>query len=671
MARRLLLVILIVAAATLKLQAIDVTTTAGNLAKVVTDHNVTSLSINGTIDARDFQFIADDLLSLKTLNLASATIVEFRSNLNDNLLTGVHHYKDNEMPYCALAGHITLENLTLPANLTSIGYGAMAGCSKLKSIIFPASLVWIDDDAFNSCTSLTTVTIDKKIKHLGAKAFAHCSNLTTVVIKPNEKLEIGDEAFANCTKLANVSLSFTITKIGDGAFSGCSALKKLNMNTGSWLEDIGNQAFYNSGLEEINLDKTPRLNHLGAWALARTKLSKMNVPAHVKKLDEGVLFYNTKLTSIELPKTLTYLPNYMLAGCDKIKGTTFMTLKMGNIGDYALYNQSQHASINVPMGVYYIGSHAMAGMTGLTEINSEPIEAPALGDNVWEGVDQSAVTLNVNKESVNLYKAAPQWMDFLVTQAQLRGDVDDDGFVTSNDAAAERRYLVDGTSQGIITDRTDVNGDGMLNVADIVSIYNIINGSEPTEQPRRKWFIDNVEGNGKASTLKTAKVEILLENIVTYTAFGFKISTPSHISITNATLSGRCVGHEIYLKQEGAGHYSIVSFSPALDDIDGNSGTLLTLDITSSNVINANDKITLDEITFVDHQEHSYMRNDVSINVLGISAVDTITIDDSDTPVNVYNTQGQLLRMGVKSSQATQGLPAGIYIVGGKKVIVR
>jgi hypothetical protein len=39
--------------------------------------------------------------------------------------------------------------------------------------------------------------------------------------------------------------------------------------------------------------------------------------------------------------------------------------------------------------------------------------------------------------------------------------------------------------------------------------------------------------------------------------------------------------------------------------------------------------------------------------------------------VNVYNLSGRLVRSGVNRRQATQGLPAGLYIVDGVKVLVR
>ena len=671
MIKRISLIFLLLLIATRHTQAITVTATAGQLANVVTNHGITSLEINGSIDARDFKFIADELTELKTLVLTNVAIKSYQGKQSDNLLGSEQHFAENTIPYCALVGLVKLSKVRLPENLTAIGFGAFAGCSSLTSINLPASLQVIGDNAFNSCSALKYMTIAGNIKNLGAKAFAHCSELEYLIINPEVPIEIGDEAFADCGKLFSVKIGANVTSVGNGAFNGCTALKTISINPGSKIESIGDKAFYASALEKINLDAMPRLKHLGAWALARTKLSKFSLPTHVKSLDEGTLFYNKSLKTIEFPKTLTYLPDYMLAGCDNIVDAAFMTQHMGNIGDYALYNQSQHTSLKLPFQVYYIGTQAMAGMTGLNQITSEPLEVPELGEDVWAGINQSKVKLLVNKDVINDYKAADQWMNFLVNIAQLRGDINSDGFVNTIDATAERNYLIDGTTQGINTSLTDVNGDGIVNVADIVSIYNIINGNEPPSQPGLHHADDTMEGNGETVSSKNAILTITLENSRNYTASQFDITTPANITINNAKLTDRCFGHQLYLKQAGTNHYMLYCYSPAGDDIDQYDGAILTFEITSTANISTNDKISFNAITFVDYEENSYSLKPRDINLIGISAIDNITVDDSNRPVDVYNTQGQLLRTGADPATATQGLPPGIYIVGGKKVLVK
>lgn len=657
--------------ATLHMQALTVTSTAGKLANVVTNHGITSLEIKGLIDARDFKFIADELSDLKTLILTNVTIKAYKATTKDNLFGGEQQFAENTIPYCALVGLVKLSKVKLPDNLTAIEFGAFAGCTSLSSINMPASLQVIGANAFNSCIALKYLNVAGNIHFLGRKAFAHCSELEYLNINPDVPIEIGEEAFADCTKLYSVKIGANVTSVGNGAFNGCTALKTVSIASGSKIESIGDKAFYASALEKINLNAMPRLKHLGAWSLAKTNLLKFSLPTHVKSLDEGTLFYNKSLTTIDFPKTLTYLPDYMLAGCDKIVDAAFMTQYMGNIGNYALYNQSQHTSLKVPFQVYYIGTQAMAGMTGLNEIISEPLEVPELGDDVWAGINQSQVKLLVNKDVINDYKAADQWMNFLVNITQLRGDINSDGFVNTTDATAERNYLIDGITQGINTGLTDVNGDGIVNVADIVSIYNIINGNEPSSLPGLHHSDDTMEGNGETVSSKNAILSIILENSRNYTAFQTDITTPANISINSVTLTDRCFGHELYLKQTGTNHYMLYCYSPAGDDIDGYDGAILTFDISSTTNIGTNDKISFNAITLVDYKENSYSLKPRDINLIGISAIDNIMVDESNRPVDVYNTQGQLLRTGVAPTTATQGLPAGIYIVGGKKVLVK
>ena len=42
---------------------------------------------------------------------------------------------------------------------------------------------------------------------------------------------------------------------------------------------------------------------------------------------------------------------------------------------------------------------------------------------------------------------------------------------------------------------------------------------------------------------------------------------------------------------------------------------------------------------------------------------------DEDAKVNVYTTDGKLIRSAVKRNAALQGLPSGVYVVDGKKCV--
>ncbi|MDE6126780.1 MAG: glycoside hydrolase family protein [Muribaculaceae bacterium] len=52
------------------------------------------------------------------------------------------------------------------------------------------------------------------------------------------------------------------------------------------------------------------------------------------------------------------------------------------------------------------------------------------------------------------------------------------------------------------------------------------------------------------------------------------------------------------------------------------------------------------------------------------AAIGTAAADESSRLVDVYNVQGIRLRSGVQAATAADGLPSGLYIVGGKKLLV-
>ena len=65
-----------------------------------------------------------------------------------------------------------------------------------------------------------------------------------------------------------------------------------------------------------------------------------------------------------------------------------------------------------------------------------------------------------------------------------------------------------------------------------------------------------------------------------------------------------------------------------------------------------------------------FLTNDDQYAPTGIIDLNT-NVQQKATKVNVYSIGGQILRTGVESRSATHGLPAGVYIIGGKKVLVK
>ena len=84
-----------------------------------------------------------------------------------------------------------------------------------------------------------------------------------------------------------------------------------------------------------------------------------------------------------------------------------------SIGKYAFYYCSGLTSVTIPNSVTSIGEHAFANCSGLTKLVSLAVEPPICGKGVFEEVDKTACQLIVPDESINKYKVADQWQEFM------------------------------------------------------------------------------------------------------------------------------------------------------------------------------------------------------------------------------------------------------------------
>lgn len=74
----------------------------------------------------------------------------------------------------------SLESVTLPGSITSLGYACFTGCSSLKSITLPDGVTELGDNCFSSCRSLESITIPVNVRSLGRLCFSNCASLKSM-----------------------------------------------------------------------------------------------------------------------------------------------------------------------------------------------------------------------------------------------------------------------------------------------------------------------------------------------------------------------------------------------------------------------------------------------------------------------------------------------------------
>lgn len=167
--------------------------------------------------------------------------------------------------------------------------------------------------------------------------------------------------------ITSKDVTYTVTAIGDDAFAGCTALTTVELpNT---LEVIGYRAFEASGLTQITLPSSVTNIYLNAFS---------NCSA---------------IESIKISDGITSVTDMLFSSC-----AALTALELGK-------------------DVQSIGMIAFLGSNALTEITCHAVVPPSVSMMVFASSIFESATLYVPAESIDAYKAASTWKDFLNIKA--------------------------------------------------------------------------------------------------------------------------------------------------------------------------------------------------------------------------------------------------------------
>ena len=312
-----------------------------------------------------------------------------------------------------------LTSVTIPNSVTSIGDGAFAFCSGLTSVTIPNSVTSIGEGAFFGCSGLTTMTIPNSVTSIGDLVFYGCSGLTSVTIS-NSVTSIGYGAFSGCSSLTTVTIPNSVTSIGKYAFHNCSGLTSVTI--GNSVTTVGKYAFADcSGLTSVVVDKNNGTfdSRDNCNAIIETSTNKLVVgcknsiiPNSVTSIGEYAFYHCSELTSVTIPNSITSIDKASFYGCEGLTSVTIPN-SVTSIGEYAFDYCSRLTSVTIPNSVTSIGYRAFYGCSRLTKLVSLAIEPPTCGNGAFKEVDKTTCQLLVPEESINKYKTADQWKEFL------------------------------------------------------------------------------------------------------------------------------------------------------------------------------------------------------------------------------------------------------------------
>ncbi len=247
-----------------------------------------SLTLTGSIDARDFRFIRDNMNKLVTLDLSGVSIAAYQGA--DGTLTGEHEYAANKVPAYAFRKaasglSMTFSELKLPTTTVAIGEYALYNCSNVAGTLsIPASL---DAFAISGMGSLSGVEFNGNVSAGGY---------------------IGDYAMQNVPLPEIFRLPASVETIGKHAFDG-TAVDSVIM---PGVKNIGNNAFTGTNVTSVSM---PVVESIGDSAFMGTLLGDfLYFPQSLKKIGCHA-FAGLEIESLMLPDTMEYIGAYAFAGC--------------------------------------------------------------------------------------------------------------------------------------------------------------------------------------------------------------------------------------------------------------------------------------------------------------------------------------------------------------------
>ncbi len=388
--------------------------------------SVTDLTVTGSIDARDFKFLRDEMTVLSVLNISSASISTY-SGLSGPYPSswGAATYPANGIPQYSFykndtgSGKTSLTKMILPSSLTSIGDMAFQYCSGLVECVLPESVKSIGNNAFYSCNSLKDFSIPDEVTTVGNSAFQFCHSMKSVRIGSNVS-SLGLQCFLQCDSLKIVySANPVPPKLDSSGFRETfltmvfvpqGSVQAYKSATGWSAFNIGTNVLFTVDCPSPGSLRNALLAILGNEPLS--SVTKLKVTGSINSTDiklmkdeltllefdlsgaslegnalpAGAFQGKGILTTVKLPASLVSIGDNAFNSCANLTSTVPLPANLRSIGNSAFLNcKLMPGKLVFPENLISVGNSAFQGCKSLSGPITFQAEVTSIGESAFSG----------------------------------------------------------------------------------------------------------------------------------------------------------------------------------------------------------------------------------------------------------------------------------------------
>lgn len=385
----------------------------------------------------------------------------------------------------------SLNNLTLPARLSNAGYGSFQGCTALTNLTVDSSstaLVVQDGSLYEKNSDGVSYTMNTYSPTSTATSFTVPETVNSLPVTG-----IGRMTFQNNAYLSSVTVPVKVVTFDSSCFDGCSVLKKISLGT-TETPTLKSGCFTNlpsgSVIEVANENVKNAFEPTESWTTYYTKdnttvqvkgasapqTSSAELTAKGTGVKDGYAYYKLTLDNAENVKTMLLHLSFDASKVSKdaqVEGKKDAYVKLNDDRFSLVTVNWTEADGKVDAKILLIPKDNGEAISGTDAANllllALPVKAGVTGD----------IAMTVSAECAGVVSTTPTNGTVTVNGSPASNRIanynvyEDDKIDILDITEAQRFYRVSSsdTDNWSVAQKADVNGDGEVDIQDLIDIF--------------------------------------------------------------------------------------------------------------------------------------------------------------------------------------------------------